>query len=181
MNFQASGDAFAILISNMLDTGREEGWLHLAYVGFSNGQAMAFEIDRPKDSLECFNDEAAGLYLGFTNKLAEAVARGKWEESALNAKKFWNQQGEEMMNKIPPETWECWKQSKDAKALNAKLGFDVSDMSFIKLMLKYNEKHQSSYYNAMKGIKSALDKLNFNLAGIIDGYYTQAIIASKAQ
>jgi len=178
-NHSAAGEAYANVVGNLVHAVKKQGLNYLAWEGFQNGIAVKLDLENPSDILECFDNESAGYWLEFLYKLSEAVSEGNWKDAFYDANKFWYETGRDLMKKIPKETCECVKKSKDNEAITKKLGIDVESREFLDLMLKWIGENRLHFHFMMKGLKHSFDHFNLNHAGYVYGHFLERIAESK--
>lgn len=176
---QAAGEAFAAMLNDTVNTIKEEGLLHLAFAGFANGGAISLGINDPDDSLKCYDDKSSGLILEFIYRLALVVSEGSFKEAAMNAFKFMETDGLEILQKIPKEDIECEENSKDNHELTMKLGIDVMSEKFGDLYIRYINDNRLHYYMFMSSLKKAFEHRNMHHAGSIYWQFLEAVASSK--
>lgn len=163
-NMNVAGNAFGAVIHDTVAAIKEEGLGHIAFAAFGNGGAIALDIDEPNDSLQCYDNDAATLLMEFIYKMSAAVANGDWKEGALNAIKFIEEEGKDLISKIPKEDYQCSMQSQDTQEFSRAVGMNITSMEFHDRLMRFIFDNRLQYYTFSKRMKAAFDQGNLHHA-----------------
>jgi len=178
-SINAAGNAFGALIHDTVAAIKEEGFGHIIFTAFGNGGAIALDIDEPDDSLQCYDNAAATLLMEFIYKMSAAVANGDWREGALNAIKFIDSEGKDLISKIPKEDFDCTVQSQDTQEFSRAIGIDMTSTEFHDRLVRYIYDNRLQYYSFSKSLKTAFDNGNLHHAGSIYYNFLKKVAAWK--
>lgn len=177
-NYNNAGKIYAELFKRSVEDYKKRGEDLLAYQAFGNGLSGTLGAALPSESVDCYKEEHAKLLMDFFRGISDAVTDAKWYRADKAAADYWEQEGRDLLSKIPSKVWRCDMKSKDSKEISEKIGIELGSQQFREKMWDYMSDHNIMFYSYVKYISTELHKGDYVHAGAAYAHLLEAIAKS---